>query len=257
VGKDRLKKEHVSLEGRNVVLEALRAGREISVIYVDEGVGPEGKIEEIAQRARAAHVPVRAVNRSELGRMSVTGSHQGVVALAAPKGEPTLKGLLASLSNKEAPTLVVLGEVMYEQNLGAILRTAEGAGTDGVIVPTRRGAPLSATVSRVSMGASEYVPVIRESPTSALAAIRRAGITIFGVEAEGDKSYFEADLVGPAAFVFGGEDKGLSTTIRDRCDAVLTIPLAGHITSLNVSVSVAIVLYERVRQEALGRPPGM
>jgi 23S rRNA (guanosine2251-2'-O)-methyltransferase len=251
VGKDRSKREHVSLEGRNVVLEALRAGREISAIYVDEAVDSRGKIAQILERARAAYIPVSTVNRSELGRMSVTGSHQGVVALAAPKREPSLKGLLDSLSDKRAPLLVVLGEVMYEQNLGAILRTAEGAGVDGVVVPTRRGAPLSATVSRVSMGASEYVPVIRESPTSALAAIRRAGITIFGVEAVGDRCYFEADLVGPAAFVFGGEDKGLSTTIRDRCDAVLTIPLAGHITSLNVSVSVAVVLYEKVRQQAL------
>lgn len=251
MGRDRFGKTHVSLEGRNVVLEALRARREITEIHVDEGVGHSGKIGEITELARTARVPVLTVKRSELDRISETGSHQGVIALAVPKRPMTLKGLLASLSGNKSPLLLVLGEVMYEQNLGAILRTADGAGVNGVIVPTRHSAPISATVSRVSMGASEYVPVVRESPTSTLAVLRREGIMVFGVEAGGDRPYFEADLRGPAAFVFGGEDKGLSGTIRDRCDLVLTIPLKGRITSLNVSVSVGIILYERVRQEAL------
>jgi len=100
------------------------------------------------------------------------------------------------------------------------------------------------------MGASEYIPVIHESPTSALSVMRREGIMLFGVEAEGDVVYYNADLTGAAAFVFGGEDKGLSLTIRNKCDRILSIPLAGRITSLNVGVSVGIVLYEKIRQES-------
>ncbi len=250
MNKDRPDRTRAYLEGRNVVLEALRSKRDIMTIYIDEGIGRNEKIEQIMDLARAAHVPLLSVKRKELERISRTGSHQGVIAEALEKREISLKGLLDSLSGKNDPLLVVLGEVMYEQNLGAILRTADGAGVDGVIIPTRRSAPLSAAVARVSMGASEYVPVVRESTMSTLATLRREGIVIFGVEAGGDRPYFEADLRGPAAFVFGGEDKGLSGTVREKCNSVLSIPLVGRITSLNVSVSVGIVLFERVRQAA-------
>jgi 23S rRNA (guanosine2251-2'-O)-methyltransferase len=246
-------KQYISLEGRNIVLEALRAGREIRTIYIDEGIKSNEKTDEIAHRAAEAGVLVEAVGRQRLDRMSTTGSHQGVIALAAGRPRMTLKELLDSLDGVKDPLLVVLGEVMYEQNVGAILRTADGAGVDGVIIPPRRSAPLSAAVSRISMGASEYIPVIHESPMSALSLMRREGIMLYGVEAEGDAAYYDADLTGAVAFVFGGEDKGLSTTVRDKCDRVLSIPLAGRITSLNVGVSVAVVLYEKVRQESVIR----
>jgi 23S rRNA (guanosine2251-2'-O)-methyltransferase len=243
-------KQYVPIEGRNVVLEALRAGREIRTLYIDEGMEVRGKIDEIVRLAGAGGITLAAVRREKLDRMSETGSHQGVIALAAARPRVTLKELLGSLSGVKDPLLVVLGEVMYEQNVGAILRTADGAGVDGVILPTRRSAPLSAAVSRISMGASEYIPIVHESPTSALALMRREGIMLFGVEAEGDIVYYNADLTGAAAFVFGGEDKGLSMTIRNKCDRILSIPLAGRITSLNIGVSVGIILYEKVRQES-------
>jgi 23S rRNA (guanosine2251-2'-O)-methyltransferase len=243
-------KQYIPLEGRNVVLEALRAGREIRVLYIDEGMEEKGKIDEIIRLAGTGGISLSAVRREKLDRMSSTGSHQGVIAMAAARPRVTLKELLGSLSGVKDPLLVVLGEVMYEQNVGAILRTADGAGVDGVIIPSRRSAPLSAAVSRISMGASEYIPIIHESPTSALSLMRREGIMIFGVEAQGDIDYYNADLTGPAAFVFGGEDKGLSMTIRNKCDRVLSIPLAGRITSLNVGISVGIVLYEKVRQQS-------
>ncbi|MBN2225533.1 MAG: 23S rRNA (guanosine(2251)-2'-O)-methyltransferase RlmB [Deltaproteobacteria bacterium] len=243
-------KQYIPLEGRNVVLEALRAGREIRVLYIDEGMEEKGKIDEIIRLAGTRGITLSAVRREKLDRMSETGSHQGVIAMAAARPRVTLKELLGSLPGVKDPLLVVLGEVMYEQNVGAILRTADGAGVDGVIIPSRRSAPLSAAVSRISMGASEYIPIIHESPTSALSLMRREGIMIFGVEAQGDIDYYNADLTGPAAFVFGGEDKGLSMTIRNKCDRVLSIPLAGRITSLNVGISVGIVLYEKVRQQS-------
>ncbi len=243
-------KQFIPLEGRNVVLEALRAGREIRTLYIDEGMEVRGKIDEIVRLAGAGGITLAAVRREKLDRMSETGSHQGVIAFAASRPRVTLKELITSLSGVKDPLLVVLGEVMYEQNVGAILRTADGAGVDGVIIPPRRSAPLSAAVSRISMGASEYIPIIHESPTSALSLMRREGIMLFGVEAEGDIVYYNADLTGAAAFVFGGEDKGLSMTIRNKCDRILSIPLAGRITSLNIGISVGVVLYEKVRQES-------
>lgn len=245
--------QYVPLEGRNVVLEALRAGRQIKTLYIDEAIEVKGKIDELIALAAAAGITPAAVERQRLDRMSSTGSHQGVIALAAARPHMTLKELLTSLPGTKDVLIVVLGEVMYEQNVGAILRTADGAGVDGVVIPPRRSAPLSAAVSRISMGASEYIPVIHESPTSALSVMRREGIMLFGVEAEGDIRYFDADLTGPAAFVFGGEDKGLSETVRGKCDRILSIPLAGRITSLNVGMSVGIVLYERVRQLSSAR----
>lgn len=251
--KVRHEEQYIPLEGRNVVLEALRAGRRIKTIYFDEGMEARGKIEEILKLADSGGIHRSAVGRERLDRMSSTGSHQGVIAMAAPRPRMSLKELLTSLPGGKDPCIVVLGEVMYEQNVGAILRTADGAGVDGVIIPSRRSAPLSAAVSRISMGASEYIPVIHESPTSALSVMRREGIMLFGVEAHGDIDYYDADLTGAVAFIFGGEDKGLSTTIRDKCDRILSIPLAGRITSLNVGVSVAVVLYEKVRQESLLR----
>ena len=242
----------MTLEGRNVVLEALRAKREIKKILIDGGATGKGKIDEILSLAKDGAVPVITKGRRELDDVSVTFSHQGVIAFA-PKGEEiTLTRLLKRLEG-ESPFLVVLGEVMYEQNLGAILRTSECAGVDGIIVPKRRSAPMSATVSRVSMGASEYVPVIREGAASALSVIRSEGIMVFGVDAKGDLPYFEADLTGASAFVFGGEDKGLSEMVRKKCDVVISIPLIGRISSLNVSVSVGIVLYEKVRQQQKSR----
>jgi 23S rRNA (guanosine2251-2'-O)-methyltransferase len=246
----RHEEQYVPLEGRNVVLEALRAGRRIKAIYIDDGIEVKGKIDEIIRLAAAEGIHPSAVGRERLDRISSTGSHQGVIAMAAPRPRMSLKELLVSLEGVKEPCIVVLGEVMYEQNVGAILRTADGAGVDGVIIPSRRSAPLSAAVSRISMGASEYIPVIHESPTSSLSLMRREGIMLFGVEAQGDLDYYDADLTGAAAFVFGGEDKGLSETIRNKCDRILSIPLAGRITSLNVGVSVAIGLYEKGRQES-------
>lgn len=244
----RSKETLVTLEGRNVVLEALRAKKEVNKILIDEGATSKGKIDEILYLAKEGGVPVITKTRKELDGVSVTLSHQGVIAFTSKGEEITLKGLLKRLGGK-SPFLVVLGEVMYEQNLGAILRTSECAGVDGIIIPKRRSAPMSATVSRVSMGASEYVPVIREGVASALSVIRRESIMVFGVDASGDMPYFEADLTGASAFVFGGEDKGLSEMVRKKCDVVISIPLLGRISSLNVSVSAGIVLYEKVRQQ--------
>jgi len=242
------------LEGRNVVFEGLNSGRKIKKIFVDVGAlksGKDGKIAEITELASELKVAIIPTERGELDGISQTDSHQGVIAEAVPRAEISLTGLLKSIRGKKEPFILVLGEVMYEQNLGAIIRTAEGAGVNAIVIPRRRTAPLSPTVARVSMGASEYVPLIRESITSALSILRREGVMIFGVETGGDHQYYDVDMTGSTALVFGGEDRGLTTTIRDRCDEVVSIPLLGRIGSLNVGVSVGVVLFERLRQERL------
>lgn len=242
------------LEGRNVVFEGLNSGRKIKKIFVDVGAlksGKDGKIAEITELARERGVAIVPTERGELDRISQTDSHQGIIAEAVPRAEISLTGLLKSIRGKKEPFILVLGEVMYEHNLGAIIRTAEGAGVDAIVIPKRRTAPLSPTVARVSMGASEYVPLIRESITSALSILRRERVMIFGVETGGDHQYYDMDMTGSTALVFGGEDRGLTTTIRDRCDEVVSIPLLGKIGSLNVGISVGVVLFERLRQEGL------
>ena len=142
---------------------------------------------------------------------------------------------------------MLVDEVQYEHNLGAILRSALGAGVDAVIAPVQRGVGISPVVIRVSMGGAEAVPLIREGISSALAEIRRRGIPVLGADVDGVPPW-EVDMRGPLALVLGGEDKGLTPPIRKRCDQIVGIPLAGGLSSLNVSVSAGVLLFERVRQ---------
>lgn len=231
------------LEGRNVVVEALERGRRpVRTIWLDVGARPDEKITRIL--ALAADKIVR-VERAQLDRMSLTGVHNGVIAEADPLPEPSVRELL----EHSDPFLVLVDEIQYEHNLGAVLRSALGAGVNGVVIPTQRGKGLTPVVQRVSMGGAEAVPVVRAGISSALADIRRAGVRVIGADMDGAPPW-ELDLTGPIAFVLGGEDKGLTDPVRKRCDAIAGIPLAGGLQSLNVSVTAGILLFERVRQEA-------
>jgi 23S rRNA (guanosine2251-2'-O)-methyltransferase len=230
------------LEGRNVVLEALvRQRRPVRRVWLDEAARPDEKISKILALAGDR---VTRVDRRLLDRMSATGVHNGVIAEADPFPEMTVRELLASTPE---PFVVLVDEVQYEHNLGAILRSALGAGVDAVIVPVQRGKGVTPVVHRVSMGGAEAVPVIREGISSALADLRRAGVRVVGADMDGAPPW-EVDLKGPLAIVLGGEDKGLTEPVRKRCDAIVGVPLAGGLESLNVSVTAGILLFERVRQ---------
>jgi 23S rRNA (guanosine2251-2'-O)-methyltransferase len=231
------------LEGRNVVYEALVRGRRtVRHVWMDVGARSDDKIDQILVLAGDR---VKRVERSQLDRMSLTGVHNGVIAEADEMVEPTVRQLLGA----PEPFLVLIDEVQYEHNLGAVLRSALGAGVDGVIIPTQRGKGLTPVVQRVSMGGAEAVPVVRAGISSSLAEIQRAGVRVIGADMNGVPPW-ELDLTGPIAFVLGGEDKGLTAPIRKRCDAIVGIPLAGNLQSLNVSVTAGILLFERVRQVA-------
>lgn len=240
------------LEGRNVVQEALKRGkRRVLRVLLDERAREGGKVDEILELARERGVPVERVPRHRLDRISATGVHNGVIAVAEAMPQHTVTSLLAELEAEGIePFLVLVDEIQYEHNLGAVLRSALGAGVHGVIVPVRRGKGLSPVVQRVAMGGAEAVPLVREGISSALATLHRAGIRIVGCDMDG-AAVWDVPLTGPIALVLGGEDKGLSPTLRKRCDAVAAVPLQGSLESLNVSVTAAVMMFEKVRQERL------
>lgn len=241
------------LEGRNVVFEALARGRRrVLRIMLDERARPGGKVDRILELARDQGVPVQRVPRQRLDRLSVTGVHNGIIAEAEPLPQHTVSSLLAELDQRGVtPFLVLVDEVQYEHNLGAVLRSALGAGVHGVIVPVRRGKGVSPVVQRVAMGGAEVVPVVREGLSSALATLRRAGIRVVGCDM-GGRDLWQVPLTGSIALVLGGEDKGLSPTLRKRCDEIAAVPLQGQLESLNVSVTAAVMMFEKVRQDRAG-----
>lgn len=247
------------LEGRNVIVEALRAGRELSEILLDLGAEPRGSLVELLALAEQAGTTVSRVPRQVLDRLTLTGTHQGAMAWARPGPPLGLKELLERLSGQDrSPFLLLLDQVQYEQNLGAILRTAEAAGVHGAIIPRSHSAQITPLVRRISAGATEHLPVVRESTMSALKVLRRSGLLIVGADEHAPCAFDEVELSGPLALVMGGEHKGLSPPVRERCDRLVSLPMRGRIPSLNVSVAAALLMYEKVRQErSLARREGV
>ena len=237
------------IEGRNAVTEALRAGVAIDKIFIAKGE-TDRTLGHIASTARAAGVVVVDADRRKLDHMSRTHSHQGVIALASVREYATVDSMLAAAEQRgEKPLLVICDELSDPHNLGAVIRTAECAGAHGVIIPKRRSAGLTAIVGKTSAGAVSYLPVARVANLSAtLKELKDKGVWVFGTAAEGTTSLYEADLKGAAAIVIGNEGEGMSRLVRENCDFLVSIPMKGHISSLNASAAAAILLYEAVRQ---------
>mgnify|MGYP000918637022 FL=1 len=237
------------IEGRNAVIEALRAGTAIDKIYLAKGE-TDKTLGHIASRARDAGVVVVECDRRKLDAMSRTHAHQGVIALAALREYVSVQSLLDGACEKgEQPLLVVCDEISDPHNLGAILRTAECAGAHGVIIPKRRSAGLTAIVGKTSAGAVSYMPVARVANLpAALKELKKQGVWIYGTAAEGTTPLYGADLRGPAAIVIGSEGSGMGRLVRETCDFLVSIPMKGRISSLNASAAAAILLYEAVRQ---------
>lgn len=210
------------------------------------------RITEVLQLAEKAKVPVRRVSRRELDELVAGVSHQGVVAEtgAAPSlGEKELPAFLQTLDG--GAFLLVLDGVQDPHNLGACLRSANAAGVDAVIIPRDRSAPLNATARKVACGAAESLPVIRVTNLArTLRFLREAGVWIYGATGDAESSLYETDLCGPLALVLGGEGRGLRRLTREHCDGLLSIPMAGSISSLNVSVAAGVFLFEVRRQRA-------
>ncbi len=238
------------LEGRNPVVEALRRQRRRVVrVLIDVGARPDPRIAEIERLAAEVGATVERVERRQLDKLADGRVHQGVIADAEAMPQLTMRQVMDEVYEAgRDPFFVLADEVVYEHNLGAILRSCLGFGVDALVLPTRRGAGVGPVVQRVAMGAAEVVPVVNEGLSSALKPIRDAGIRVIGADA-GGAPVGSVDLRGPLALVLGGEGKGLSDTLRKRCDVVVSIPLAGALESLNVSVAGAVLMYEKRRQD--------
>ena len=239
------------IEGRNAVIEALRAGTAVDKVYIAKGE-TDATLGHIASTARGKGIVVVEADRRKLDAMSVTHSHQGVIAVAAVREYASVSDILQSARGKgEAPLVVVCDELSDPHNLGAVIRTAEAAGAHGVIIPKRRSAGLTAIVAKTSAGAVSYLPVARVANlTALLRELKEEGLWVFGTAADGSTSLYQADLKGPAAIVIGSEGNGMSRLVREQCDFLVSIPMRGQVNSLNASAAAAVVLYEAVRQRS-------
>lgn len=234
------------LAGRNAVTEALKAGRPLDSVFVAKGER-QGSISAIVARCREQGIPVKEADSRKLDAMAP--NNQGVIAVAACKEYVTLEELFAAAEAKgEPPFFIVCDELADPHNLGAILRTAEAAGAHGVIVPKRRSVGLTSTVYKASAGAVEYVPVARvANVTDTLRELKKRGVWVYGLDMDGS-NWCETDLTGAMALVVGSEGHGMTRLVREQCDFVLSLPMAGQINSLNASVACGVVLYEAARQ---------
>jgi 23S rRNA (guanosine2251-2'-O)-methyltransferase len=231
--------------GVHAVYEALSARRpHIERIHIAREVRG-GKVSEIVSLARDRGIPVRTERRSVLDRMAHGEPHQGVIALAGQVEYAPFSALFVTAN----PLIVVLDGVEDPHNLGAVIRTAEACGASGIVVPERRAAPLTGAVVKASAGASAYLPVVRVTNlASALGELKERGLWVVGVDVAGTQEWTDFDYRGPVAVVLGGEHRGLRRLVRERCDALVRIPMRGKIASLNVSVAAGVVLYEILRQ---------
>lgn len=239
------------IEGRNAVIEALRAGRTIDKIYIAKG-DVDQTLGHIASKARSAGVVVVEADRRKLDAMSQTHAHQGVIALCAVKEYCTVADILAiAQARGEQPFVIVCDEISDPHNLGAIIRSAECAGAHGIIIPKRRSAGLTAIVDKTSAGAAEHVAIARvPNLSAAIGELKKSGLWVYGAAAEGASPMWQTDLTGPVCLVIGSEGDGIGRLVRENCDFLVSIPLKGQISSLNASAAAAVLMYEVLRQRS-------
>jgi len=237
------------IEGRNAVIEALRSGVNIDKVFIAKGE-TDSTLKHIASKARAAGAAVVEADRRKLDSMSVTQSHQGVIATAAFAEYVTIDDILEIARQKnEEPLIIICDEISDPHNLGAIIRTCEATGVHGVIIPKRRSAGLNATVAKASSGAIFHIAIAKVTNiTAAVKELKKAGVWIYAASTDADKTLWESDLTGATALVIGSEGSGISRLVSENCDHKISIPMCGELSSLNASVSAAVLLYETVRQ---------
>jgi len=234
--------------GIHAVEEALAArGRGFDYVAVVPGRG-DARIQKITQLCREAGVPLRSIPRDQLTRLAKTANHQGVVAVTAEKKYEDVENILARKRAQHA-FLLVLDGIEDPHNLGAIIRTAEGAGADGIVIPERRAVGVTPTVVKASAGASEHLPIAKVTNLGrALEDLKSRNIWTVGLDERGGQIYDQLDYKMDCALVLGAEGHGLHEQVRKKCDFLVSIPMLGKVPSLNVSVAAAIVMYEVARQ---------
>ena len=236
------------IEGRNAVLEALRAGKPIDKLYVLDGC-PDGPVRTIIREAKKGDTIINYVKKERLDQLSETGHHQGVIAMAASYEYATVEEILEKAKKKgEAPFIFVLDNIEDPHNLGAMIRTANLAGAHGVIIPKRRAVGLTPTVARTSAGAINYTPVAKVTNLKqTMEQLKKEGMWFVCADMDGTP-YYQMDLKGPMGLVIGNEGEGVSRLIKETCDFVASIPMKGDIDSLNASVAAGVLAFEIARQ---------
>ncbi|AEH52160.1 23S rRNA (guanosine(2251)-2'-O)-methyltransferase RlmB [Heyndrickxia coagulans] len=236
------------IAGKNPVLEALRAGREINKIWIAEG-SQKGATKQVMELARERKVAVQFVPKKRIDQVA-DGAHQGVLALvAAYRYAETGDMFKLAKERNEHPFILILDELEDPHNLGSILRTADAVGAHGVIIPKRRSVALTATVAKASTGAIEHIPVARVTNLSqTIAGLKQQGLWIAGTDASGTTDYRQMDADLPLGLVIGSEGRGMSRIVKEACDFLIRLPMAGHVTSLNASVAAGLLMYEVYRK---------
>jgi 23S rRNA (guanosine2251-2'-O)-methyltransferase len=237
-----------TIEGRNAVIEAFRAGKTIDKLFILDG-SQDGAISTIVREAKKAGTIINFVDKERLDRLSKTGHHQGVVAQAAAYEYAEVSDMLQAARDKgEEPFLFILDEIEDPHNLGAIIRTANLSGAHGVIIPKRRAVGLTATVAKTSAGAINYTPVAKVTNISkTIEDLKKEGMWFVCADMGGTVMY-DCNLTGSIGLVIGNEGSGVSRLVKEKCDFTAAIPMKGDIDSLNASVAAGVLAYEIVRQ---------
>ena len=237
------------VEGRNAVIELLKSDRTVNKIMVARG-DRQGSINEILKLAKQNRIIVTEVDRNKLDTLSETKHHQGVIAFVAPIEYKDVDYILNVAKERgEEPFILIADEIEDPHNLGALIRSAEVACCHGVIIPKRRAVAVTEVVSKVSVGATEYMPIARvNNINDTIRELKDKGVWIVGTDGSADTIYYKQDLTGPIAIVVGSEGRGMNKLTMKNCDFLVKIPMMGKITSLNASVSGGIVLFEALKQ---------
>ena len=238
------------LIGRNPVMEALKADRDVDKLLVGKGL--EGSIVKIIGMAKDKGIPIIYSDKPALDRVAGSGNHQGVIAYVSSYEYKELEDVLALAKERnEDPFVIILDGLEDPHNLGAIMRTAECAGAHGILIPKRRNVGLTETVAKASAGAIEYVPVVRVTNIArSIEQLKEEGLWIAACDM-GGQNYYEANLTGGLGIVIGSEGFGISRLVKEKCDFTVSMPMVGKITSLNASNAAAVLMYEVRRQRNL------
>jgi 23S rRNA (guanosine2251-2'-O)-methyltransferase len=240
--------EELTIEGRNAVIEAFRAGKTIDRLFILDGC-QDGPVKSILREAKKGDTIINYVKKERLDQLSETGKHQGVIAYAAAYEYAEIEDILNAAKEKgEPPFIILLDGIEDPHNLGAIIRTANQAGAHGIIIPKRRAVGLTATVAKTSAGAINYTPVAKVTNLAVtIEELKEQGLWFVCADMEGEVMY-KQNLKGPIGLVIGSEGEGVGRLVKEKCDYLAKIPMFGNIDSLNASVAMGILSYEIVRQ---------
>ena len=241
--------EDFKIEWRNAVIELLKSGKPINKLYILKGER-QGSINEIIKIAKRNKNVIVEVDKNKLDSLSETKHHQGVIAFVSPVEYKELDDIFALAKERnEDPFIIIADEIEDPHNLGALIRSAEGAGCHGIIIPKRRAVGVTEIVVKTSVGATQYVPVVRvNNINETIRELKDRGVWIVGTDGNADKLYYEQDLTGPIAIIIGSEGRGMNSLTMKNCDYLVKIPMMGKITSLNASVSGGIIMFEALKQ---------